>query len=85
MPNGINFDISDDAQFKAFVVQQFGILAERTEGIKELKKDVPVLQLEVKDIREDMKDDKFWSNVRGYSGPVLVGLHIVARKLGINI
>jgi hypothetical protein len=83
--NGIAFDISDDQQFKTFVVQQFGILGERTQGLAELKKDVPVLQQEVKDIREQMKSDKFWGNVKAASGPVLVALHIAAKKIGINI
>jgi len=86
MANGqISFDISDDNQFKSFVVQQFGILGERTQGLAELKKDVPVLQEEVKTIREDMKSDKFWGNVKASSGPILVALHLAAHKLGLKI
>ena len=85
MANGISFDISDESQFRTFCVQQFGILGERTEGLKELKTKFPVLEQEVKDIREDMKDEKFWNNVKAYSGPVMVALHVAARKIGINI
>jgi hypothetical protein len=85
MPNGLNFDLSDDSQFKAYVAQQFGILAERTEGLKELKTDVPLLKQEVADIRQDMKDDKLWANIKAYSGPVMVVLHVAAKKIGFNI
>lgn len=85
MPNGINFNISDDSEFKAYVVQQFGILAERTEGLAGIKTAVPVLQTEVKEIKDDMERKEFWHNVKSYSGPVLVGLHIIAKKLGLNI
>lgn len=85
MPNGVIYDISDDNQFKAYVAQQFGILAERTKGLSELKEDVPVLKQEVKDIKDDMERKEFWHNVKSYSGPVLVGLHIIAKKLGLNI
>lgn len=85
MPNGINFDFSDDSQWKAYVAQQFGILAERTEGLKELKEDVPVLKQEIIQIKEDMKSDKYWGNVKAASGPVMVILHAVAHKLGINV
>jgi hypothetical protein len=83
--NGISFDISDDAQFKTFVVQQFGILGERTRGLPELKENMPVLQQEVADIREDMKSDKFWGNVKSYSGIVGVAIHVAAHKLGFKL
>ena len=85
MPNGISFDISDDAQFKTFVVQQLGIIGERTQGISDIKRDVPVLKQEVADIREDMKSDKFWGNVKSYSGIIGVVFHMAAHKLGFKI
>ena len=85
MPNGLTFDISDDNQFKAYVAQHIGILVERTEGLKEIKVAVPLLKQEVDDIKQTMKDDKFWGNIKAYSGPVLVALHIAAKKIGLNI
>lgn len=85
MDNGLTFDISDDNQFRAYCVRQFGILAERTEGLKDIKRDVPILKQEVADLREDAKSDKFWDNVRGYSGIVGVALHIAAHKLGFKV
>jgi len=36
-------------------------------------------------IEADAKDQKFWNNVKAYSGPVMVALHVAARKIGINI
>jgi len=83
--NGVNFDISDDNQFRMYCVQQFGILADRTKGLEQIKVDVPLLKQELADVQEDIKDEKFWNNVKAYSGPILVGLHVVARKIGINI
>lgn len=36
-------------------------------------------------IEQDTKDQKFWNNVKAYSGPVLVTLHVVAHKLGLKL
>jgi len=36
-------------------------------------------------IEEDMKDQKFWGNVKASSGPVMVMLHIAAHKLGLKL
>jgi hypothetical protein len=85
MPNGLNFDISNDEQFKYFVVQQFSVLREQTEGLPQIKIDVPLLKQEVADLKKDIKDDKFWGNVKAASGPIMVALHIAAKKMGINI
>ncbi len=35
-------------------------------------------------IEVDMKDQKFWGNVKAASGPVMVMLHIAAHKLGLK-
>jgi hypothetical protein len=86
MGNGVlTFDVSDDQQFKTFVVEKLGILTERTEGLKQIKVDVPLLKQEVADIRDDMKSDKFWTNVKSYSGIVGVALHVAAHKLGFKL
>jgi len=83
--NGVNFDISDDNQFRMYCVQQFGILTDRTQGLEKIKIDVPLLKQELADVREDIKDEKFWHNVKSAAGPFLVVAHIAAKKLGINI
>jgi hypothetical protein len=85
MANGLQFDITNDEQFRYFVVQEFAALKEQTKGLPEIKVDVPVLKREVIEIREDINRDKFWNNLKLASGPFLVLLHAGARKLGWNI
>jgi hypothetical protein len=53
--NGITFDLSDDNQFRQYCVQQFTLLGERTAGFAELKAKIPVIEQEVKDLRDDAK------------------------------
>jgi hypothetical protein len=81
MANGIKFDFSNENDFKAYVVQQLGKL----DGVVAKADKVPIIEQEVADIRKTMDEDKLWTNIKSYSGPVLVGLHIAAKKLGINI
>jgi hypothetical protein len=70
--NGLSFDISDDNQFKSYVVQQLATLAERTQGLRELHATVPVLEQEVKDLRSnaDKREYKQWI----HSAAVVIGL-----------
>lgn len=83
--NGVNFDISDDSQFRAFCVQQFGVLMERTAGLSELKTEHAVMKQEIADIQTDMKDAKKWENIKMAVGPVMVFLHGLVRALGFHI
>jgi hypothetical protein len=75
--NGLSFDISDDHQFKAYVVQQFGILGERTRCLDDLKDTaakVPVIAQEVADLRSDAtkREYKQW-------------IHTAALALGLTL
>ena len=88
MANGLTYDYSDENQFKAFLIQSLTQLQENTKDLPSIKieiKKIPLLEQEVNDIREDMKSDKFWGNVKSASGPVMVVLHAVAHKLGFPI
>jgi hypothetical protein len=88
MPNGLNYDYSDENEFKAFLIQSLTTLQENTKDLPDIKteiKKIPLLEQDVIQIKTDMKDDKFWGNVKAASGPVMVALHIAAKKIGINI
>jgi hypothetical protein len=88
MPNGINYDYSDENEFKAFLIQSLTELKSNTADLPTIKdeiKKIPLLDQEVKDIRKDMDRDKFWGNAKAASGPIMVALHIAAKKIGINI
>jgi hypothetical protein len=83
--SSLTFDISDDQQFRQYCVQQFTKLDERTSGLSELREQHAVLKQEVSDIRQDMKDEKFWGNVKIAIAPLLVVLHGLGRALGLHI
>lgn len=38
----------------------------------------------LKVVETDLKDQKFWGNVKSASGPVMVLLHVAAHKLGFK-
>jgi hypothetical protein len=84
MGNGIQFDYSNESEFKAYVVQQLGKL-DILPDLQAKANRVPLIELELKDIREDIKDQKFWGNVKSFSGPIMVGLHVAARALGLKV
>jgi hypothetical protein len=85
-PGGISFDISDDAQFKTFVVQKLTQLEERTSALDEIKARtdrVLVLESEVADIRQSARDEKKWNNYKAAAGPIMVVIHGILHKFGI--
>lgn len=84
MSNGILFDYSNESEFKAYVVQQLGKL-DVLPDIQAKANRVPLIEQEVKDLKADMKDEKLWGNVKSFSGPVMVALHVAARAVGIKI
>ena len=84
MPNGINFDYSNENEFKAYVVQQLGKL-DVLPDIKAKADKVPILETELNALRKEYDNSERWNNIKSASGPVMVALHIVAHKLGINI
>jgi hypothetical protein len=43
------------------------------------------IEARVAGIEQDAKDDKFWGNVKSYSGIVGVAIHVAAHKLGFKI
>ncbi len=62
----------------------------------DLKEDIGGLKAEIAGFRGeagarisaieiDAKDQKFWGNVKSFSGPVMVALHITAHKLGLKL
>lgn len=56
--NGLSFDISDDNQFKTYVVQQFTSLSARMDVFDKtasIAAKVPVIEQEVFDLREKVK------------------------------
>ena len=84
MSNG--FDINDDGQYKALVIQQLSTLMERTEGLPKLKEEHAVMQDQVAVIQDDMKDARKWENIKLFVIiPLVTALHAIARKFGANI
>lgn len=43
------------------------------------------IEARVSGIEDDAKTDKFWNNVKAYSGPVMVAVHVAAHKLGFKL
>lgn len=85
-PNGISFDISDDEQFKTFVVQKLTQLEERTATLTEIKaraERVLVLEQEMIDVKEDIRLTKKWNRYQASIGPVMVMIHATLHKFGI--
>jgi len=79
--NGITFDFSNENEFKAYVVTQLGKL----DGLKANADKVPVLETKLTDLRNEYDNDQKWNNIKSFSGPIMVGLHIAARALGIKV
>jgi hypothetical protein len=66
--------------------QDIGDLKAEVAGFKgAFTSDLKAANVRMKNIEDDMKDQKFWGNVKASSGPFLVALHIVAHKLGIKV
>jgi hypothetical protein len=43
------------------------------------------IEARVGGLEKDVKDEKFWNNVKAATGPFMVLLHVGAKKIGINI
>lgn len=86
MADEISFDISDDHQFKTYVVKQLSVLGERTlplESMREKLGKVDVLESRVDGLHETVTSDRKWSRVQSAIGPVMVVIHGIAHKFGI--
>lgn len=40
---------------------------------------------DVQGVKDGIKDDKFWHNIKAYSGPVMVVVYGVAKKIGLPL
>lgn len=84
MSNG--FDINDEGQYKALVIQQLSTLMERTEGLSKLKAEHAVALDQIAEIQADAKDAKRWENIKLFVVvPLIAAAHAVARAFGANI
>lgn len=86
--NGLSFDISDDVQFRYFVIQKLTSLEEKSKLIPDLvsaASKVSVLEVKLQDLRNEYDKNDTWDRIKEYTGyslgPIIAFGHMLIHKI----